>query len=335
MRRPCVVLSVLDRYKSMFFTAEAMERLDELADLQIDPDPQTHASVQSRHMLKDAEVVITAWETGELTDLLDHLSRLQMVIHSGGSVKDVIGMQAYERGVRISSQTQLNAEPVAEYSLAMIILAAKGIFASRRRYLENRAKEETFWGNFPDVGLYGARIGIIGLSRISRRVIDMLNAFHVDIKVSSHHLNEAQARELGVTAASIENIMRTCDVISLHTASTPQTYHMLGAEDFAKMKDGATFINTARGAICDQDALIAELQRDRINAIIDVTDPEVNVPDSPLWNLPNVVLTPHAAGSMGKELHRLGDGAVDDLAHYIAGSKVAGEILVDQYAGRA
>lgn len=84
MRRPCVVLSVLDRYKSMFFTAEAMERLDELADLQIDPDPQTHASVQSRHMLKDAEVVITAWETGELTDLLDHMSRLQMVIHSGG-----------------------------------------------------------------------------------------------------------------------------------------------------------------------------------------------------------------------------------------------------------
>ncbi|WP_431833474.1 NAD(P)-dependent oxidoreductase [Cutibacterium namnetense] len=217
----------------------------------------------------------------------------------------------------------------------MIILAAKGIFASRRRYLENRAKEETFWGNFPDVGLYGARIGIIGLSRISRRVIDRLNAFHVDIKVSSHYLNEAQARELGVTAASIENIMRTCDVISLHTASTPQTYHMLGAEDFAKMKDGATFINTARGAICDQDALIAELQRDRINAIIDVTDPEVNVPDSPLWNLPNVVLTPHAAGSMGKELHRLGDGAVDDLAHYIAGSKVSGEILVDQYAGRA
>ena len=94
-------------------------------------------------------------------------------------------MQAYERGVRISSQTQLNAEPVAEYSLAMIILAAKGIFASRRRYLENRAKEETFWGNFPDVGLYGARIGIIGLSRISRRVIDRLNAFHA---VSYTHL---------------------------------------------------------------------------------------------------------------------------------------------------
>ncbi|MCP9399914.1 dehydrogenase [Cutibacterium acnes] len=95
---------------------------------------------------------------------------------------------------------------------------------------------------------------------------------------------------------------------------------MLGAEDFAKMKDGATFINTARGAICDQDALIAELQRDRISAIIDVTDPEVNAPDSPLWTLPNVILTPHAAGSMGRELHRLGDGAVDDLANYISGA---------------
>ncbi|MBU5170177.1 NAD(P)-dependent oxidoreductase [Cutibacterium acnes] len=124
---------------------------------------------------------------------------------------------------------------------------------------------------------------------------------------------------------------------------------MLGAEDFAKMKDGATFINTARGAICDQDALIAELQRDRISAIIDVTDPEVNAPDSevnapdsevnapdsPLWTLPNVILTPHAAGSMGRELHRLGDGAVDDLANYISGAPVAGEFPVGQYAGRA
>lgn len=108
------------------------------------------------------------------------------------------------------------------------------------------------------------------------------------------------------------------------------------------MKDGATFINTARGAICDQDALIAELQRDRISAIIDVTDPEVNAPDSevnapdsPLWTLPNVILTPHAAGSMGRELHRLGDGAVDDLANYISGAPVAGEFPVGQYAGRA
>lgn len=89
-------------------------------------------------------------------------------------MKGVIGAQDYEVGVRISSQTQLNAEPVAEHSLAMIILATKGIFASRRRYVENRAKEETFWENFPDIGLYGAKIGLIGLSRISRRVIEML-----------------------------------------------------------------------------------------------------------------------------------------------------------------
>nr|WP_171048609.1 hydroxyacid dehydrogenase [Cutibacterium avidum] len=335
MRKPCVVLSVLDLYKPMFFTPAAFERIRDLADLRIDPDPAGHALAESREMLREAEVVVTAWETGDLTELLPQMPQLRMVIHSGGSVKGVIGVQAYEAGVRISSQTQLNAEPVAEYSLAMIILAAKGIFASRRRYVENRAKEETFWENFPGVGLYGAKIGLIGLSRISRRVIEMLAPFHVDIKVFSHHLDEARARELGVTTASIDEIMRTCDVVSLHSASTPQTYHMLGAEDFAKMKDGATFINTARGAICDQDALIAELQRDRICAVIDVTDPEVNVPDSPLWTLPNVILTPHAAGSMGRELHRLGDGAIDDLANYIADTPVAGEFPVGQYAGRA
>ncbi|RTQ48315.1 hydroxyacid dehydrogenase, partial [Listeria monocytogenes] len=81
--------------------------------------------------------------------------------------------------------------------------------------------------------------------------------------------------------------MRTCDVVSLHSASTPRTYHMLGAEDFATMEDGAAFINTARGAICGQDDLIAELSVTESMPSCDVTDPEANVPDSPLWTLPN------------------------------------------------
>ncbi|MDU0348920.1 hydroxyacid dehydrogenase [Actinomyces sp. MRS3W] len=335
MHRPSIVLSVKDRFRTAFFTPDAIARLKAAGDLVLDPDPAHHETPGSHQILANAEVLVTGWETGSIDSLLNSMPELRMLVHSGGSVRDVVGPQIFEHGVRVSSQTQLNAEPVAEYTLAMIILAAKDIFATRRAYTEARAKAPDFWDAFPSIGLYGSTIGLIGLSRISRLIIEHLRPFHCTIKVSSGHLSAEEAKRLGVIPASLEEVLRTSDVVSLHSASTPRTHHMLRAEHFAMMKDGATFINTARGAICDQEALIAELAKDRIRAIIDVTEPEVSVPDSPLWTLPNVFLTPHAAGSMGRELHRLGDGAVDDVEHFLAGVPVAGEFTAEQYAGRA
>ncbi|PHP53403.1 hydroxyacid dehydrogenase [Actinomyces ruminis] len=335
MPTPKIVLSVVDEHRKNFFTPDAIARLGSLGRLCLDPDPRNHATPRSRAALADAEVLITGWETGRLDGLLDTMPDLKLLVHSGGSVRDVVGPQLFDRGIRMSSQTRLNAEPVAEYTLAMIILAAKDVFATRRAYTELRDKPDGFWDAFPNIGLYGSTIGLIGLSRISRLVIEHLRPFHCVIKVHSNHLTGAEAKSLGVEPTTLEDLLRTSDVVSLHSASTPRTYRMLGAKQFAMMKDGATFINTARGAICDQEALIAELQKDRIRAIIDVTDPEVNVPDSPLWTLPNVFLTPHAAGSMGRELHRLGDGAVDDVANYLKGAPVAGEFTAEQYETRA
>ncbi|MGG2479179.1 NAD(P)-dependent oxidoreductase, partial [Rhizobium sp. BR5] len=106
------------------------------------------------------------------------------------------------------------------------------------------------------------------------------------------------------------------DVISLHAPSLPQTRHMIGAEELARMKDGATLINTARGALVDEDALLAELKTGRIEAVIDVTDPEVPPPDSPLYSLPNVFLTPHIAGATGLERARLGDMAIAEIERF-------------------
>ncbi|WP_067779826.1 hydroxyacid dehydrogenase [Actinomyces vulturis] len=330
-----IVMSVVDTHLHKFFNERALDRLRALGELSFDPDPLNHATEESRAMLREADIVVTCWETGSFDELLDDMPNLRLVVHSGGSIRAILGPEAFDRGIRMSSQTQVNAEPVAQYTVAMILLALKDIFHSHRRYVEKRDKDWQFWDEFENIGVYGATVGLIGLSRISRRVIDLLKPFNVNIKVQSGHLSDDQARELGVSAASMEEILSTSDVVSLHSASTPRTYHMLGAEHFAMMRDGVTFINTARGAICDQDALIEELKKDRIRAIIDVTDPEVCVPDSPLYTLPNVFLTPHAAGSMGRELFSLGDGAVNDVANYIMGGTVAGEILANEYNGRA
>ncbi|MDO5722388.1 MAG: hydroxyacid dehydrogenase [Actinomycetaceae bacterium] len=332
---PTIVLSVLEQHRDRFFSPQAIERLGELGNLVIDPDPAEHASEESKAALADAEVVVSCWNTGNLDALVPNMPNFKMLVHSAGTVRKIASEDIFDHGVRVSSQTDINAVPVAEYTVAMILLGAKNIFASRRAYIEQRDKPSTFWDRFQNIGLYGCKVGIIGLSRISRKVIELLKPYHVNILVSSGHLSEEEAAKLGVEVSNVEEILSTCDVISLHTALTPKTEGMLGAEHFKMIRDDAVFINTARGALLDQDAFIEELKKDRFTAVIDVTYPEVNVPDSPLWTLPNVFLTPHAAGSMGRELRHLGDGAVDDVKNYLAGKPVAGEFTKEQYAGRA
>src|SRR5699024_11488881 len=124
---------------------------------------------------------------------------------------------------------------------------------------------------------------------------------------------EAEAHRLGVQQVGLRELMTRAGVVSVHAPELPQTRHMIGAAELAALADGSTLINTARGSVVDTTALVAEVQAGRISAILDVTDPEPLPPEHPLWGLPNVLLTPHIAGSMGNELHRLGNTAVAEV----------------------
>lgn len=110
---------------------------------------------------------------------------------------------------------------------------------------------------------------------------------------------------------------------------------MIGVKELALLRDGSVLINTARGAILDQDALVAELLTLRIRAVIDVTDPEVPEPDSPLWELENLVLTPHVAGSRGLELHRIGQRAVEEVERLWRGEDLRYEVTRERYRTNA
>ncbi|MDR0283896.1 MAG: hydroxyacid dehydrogenase, partial [Propionibacteriaceae bacterium] len=146
------------------------------------------------------------------------------------------------------------------------------------------------------------------------------------ILLASPYVEPAQARALGVELANERAVMATADVISVHLGDTENNHSAISAELLSLVKPGATFINTARGIVVDEAALVRELATGRFDAVLDVTWPGVPAPGSPLWTLPNVTLTPHWAGSLGRELTRLGEGAVDDIAAYIAGEPVPGLI---------
>jgi phosphoglycerate dehydrogenase-like enzyme len=206
---------------------------------------------------------------------------------------------------------------VAEYTLAMILLANKGILLSREQVRDPEARvllDPTRIGN------YGCRVGLVGASFVGRHVIELLRPFDLEVAVYDPFLAEAEAAALGVEKVEeLDELCASADVLSVHAPDVEATRGMIGAPQLARLRDGATLINTARPALVDTGALEAELASGRIAAILDVTDPEPIPSDHPLLRLPNVFVTPHVAGAVGNELHRLAELAVDEVARFARG----------------
>lgn len=272
-------------------------------------------SDDARRTLARAEVLLTGWETPPLTaKVLRHAPRLRRVIHLGGYAGGLFPDGA--PGITASDVGVANALPVAEYSLAMILLANKDTFRAQRLYRERRAFIDRE-AEFEVSGNYRRTVGVVSASRTGRTLIELLRPFpSLRVLLYDPYVTEDEAAELGVEPVTLPELMSRSDVVTLQTPLLPETVGLIDAALLARMPDGATLLNTARGAIVDAEALERELVGGRINAVLDVTDPEPLPATSPLYDLPNVLLTPHIAGSMGTELRRMGDTAAADLARY-------------------
>ncbi|WP_329214853.1 hydroxyacid dehydrogenase [Streptomyces sp. NBC_00683] len=266
-----------------------------------------------------AEVLLTFWGCPVLDEeVLAAAPRLRAVVHAAGTVKGHVTADCWERGITVSSAAAANALPVAEYTVAAILFSNKRILEVREAY--RRVRTEHDWrAAFPEVGNYRRTVGIIGASRIGRRVVELLAPYALDIVVHDPYLSDAEAAHLGVRTVGLDELCETSDVISLHAPELPTTRHLLDRRRLGLMRDGATVINTSRGSLLDQASLTEELVAGRLHAVIDVTEPEVLPADSPLYDLPNVLLTPHYAGSFGNELQRMADSAVEEVARFAAG----------------
>jgi phosphoglycerate dehydrogenase-like enzyme len=279
------------------------------------------------------QVLITSWGCPRIDrDVVATLPGLKLIAHLAGSVKGFIDEQVWRMGIQISNAVAANAVPVAEYTLAAILFANKRVLQLAdfyRRHHENRAP---WTREAPNVGNYHKVVGIIGASHVGRKTIELLQPFDLKILVYDPYLTPMQARELGAHKVGLAELLSNADVASLHAPLLSETRHMLGAREFALLKDGATFINTARGAIVDHAALEAELVSGRLNAVLDTTEPEVLPASSPLYRLPNVLLTPHIAGSLGTETQRLADYIVDEVERFSRGQMLKFRVRYDELA---
>jgi phosphoglycerate dehydrogenase-like enzyme len=321
--RPVALFAMQKRYLPTIITADVRDRLARLVDLDDELVAERFDDPAITARLADTEILITGWGCPPIDDaVLQAAPRLRAVVHTAGSVKGHLTPECWTRGLLVSSAADANAIPVAELTVAMILLTGKDVFGLRDRYRHDRTFEP---GEIvPGIGNYHRRVGIVGASRIGRRVMRLLAPFDLTVSLTDPYVPSAPPN---VRLLALADLLRDSDVVSLHAPAIPETHHLMNAQTLALIPDGGVLINTARGSLVDTDALVAELATGRISAVLDVTDPEPLPASSPLFELPNVFLTPHIAGSQGNELGRLGHAAADELERVVAGVPLAHQIL--------
>ncbi|MGP9844996.1 hydroxyacid dehydrogenase [Brachybacterium sp. 107] len=311
------LLAMPDGLQHSMFDAAQRDRLAQLAD--IDPDRTVpDLASASDGDLRDVEVLVTGWGSPRIdATTLARLPRLRAIVHTAGTVRFVATEAVWERDdITVTSATEANAVPVAEFTLAQILLAGKRSHAREAGY---RADHQVHGGAAadPGIGNYGGVVGLIGASRIGVLVAEHLQRFDLDVLITDPFASAEQIQALGATKVEPEELYSRSDVVSLHAPDLPSTRGMVSGELLALMRDGTTFVNTARPALVDLDALRAELASGRLAAVLDVHDDLAA--DDPIWDLPTVSITPHIAGSQGNELRRMGEFALEEVRRLAAG----------------
>ena len=298
-----------------------VQRLAAVAD--VVPDVlEDFESSPARRVLADVDVLVTGWGCPPLTaQVVAGAPRLRAVVHTAGSVRSHVTPAVWERGIAVSSAAAANAVPVAEYTLAVVLLAGKRVLASAEAYRCARDHAATVVSDAG--GNYGSTVGVLSASLVGRRVVHLLRPHDVRVLLHDPYVPDAAVRALGAEPVGLAELFERSDVLTVHTPLLPETRALVDAGLLARMRDGATLVNTARGAVVDADALTAELLSGRLHAVLDVTDPEPLPAQHPLWDCPNVLLTPHVAGSAGNELRRLTDCAAEEVERFVAGRPFA------------
>lgn len=300
--------------KTLFAEADCarLERLGTVRWTDSEKPLDTSAAIE---LLKDCNVGIGSWGTPRPDEkLTPACPRLKLWVHAAGTVKHFFGPHLDGRDLSICSCAPAIAECVAEITVGQLIVGLK-------RIIENTAANRKGKSPKPanSLTLGCSTIGVIGASHVGREVLRLLKPFGPSILLYDPFVTAEEAVKLGARKCDdLVEICRQSHAVTMHTPNIPETQKMLNARHFQAMGDDCVLINTARGDCIDEGALIAELQKGRLFAFLDVSSPEPAADDSPLRKLPNVIYTSHMAGGPDS---RIGRQAVDDVAAFLKGKK--------------
>ncbi len=266
----------------------------------------------------DATAVLTSWGTPTFTPgVHDALPNLRYIGYCAGSVKRVVTPATFSRGIVVVGAAPVIATAVGDYCLAALLWTLRDLGTITSALATRRGREG--WVRPPESRrLWRRDVGIVSASSTARVLIDLLKPFQASVAVYDPYLTEEAAAALGVSLATLDEVFSR-SVVSIHAPDLPATRGMVGAAQLSRIPEGGVLINSSRPHVYDQDALLAELRTGRFRAVLDVFPQEPLPADSPLYALPNVLLTPHTAGYSADVYAAMGREVVDDLLRWEAG----------------
>ncbi len=329
-----VKTSMVPRTWDYVYTPPVRDRFEALMGYAL-AGPPSEDPVAVARSLAGAEVILSTWGGVQIdAQVLDECPHLKLVVHAAGSVKGLVSDALVARGVQVSSAVGVNGASVAKFTAGIILCELKELHAQNQA-VRTLGPEARATGNMEfGGGYFGHSIGLVGDGRIARTLLDLLKPFDLDIRIASDYFTAQDEAHYGAKRVSVEEAF-SCKVVSLHHADIPQNWNIANGKTIALIPAGGTLINTARGRLIDEAALIERLRKNDLTAYLDVTHPEPPVAGHPFYTLPNVVLTPHIAGCAGKETELMGQFAIDELERYLQGRPLKGLIDLATVKDRA
>ncbi len=303
-----------DDYPPVISGTRHIERLKELGELVVYTSrPESKEELIER--IKDADVVINIRSYCKFpAEVLREAKSLKLLSIWGTGTDNVDLEAARELGITVTYTPGTATESVAEHALALMLAVARRIPQIDRQVKEGK------WVRGLVTQLYGKTLGIIGTGLIGSHMAKLAKGIGMNVIAWTFHPSKEKEKELGIEYVPLEQLLRESDVVSLHLRLSEKTKGLIGRKELSLMKPTAFLINTARGAIVDEEALIEALRERRIaGAGLDVYSKEPLDPDSPLLKLDNVVLTPHSAGQTPEVLDKGLSMAVENIANFLAG----------------
>jgi D-3-phosphoglycerate dehydrogenase len=284
---------VPDDFPSVFAGSAAEAELRTLGDIAVFSERGADDEAELIRRIGDAEAVVNIRAYSKFTDRVLAACPNLRLISVWGTGTDHIDLAACTaRGVSVASTPGVNAHSVAEHTLALMLAFARRIPAN------DAAMRGGQWPRGTLADLEGKTLGIIGLGAIGRRVASLAAMFNMRLLAWTFGVDNGRAASVGARRVELEELLRQSDIVSIHLRLSPESRGLLTRERLTLMKPTAFLVNTARGAIVDRDALIDALQNQRIaGAALDVFHEEPIAANDPLLSLPNVVLSPHNAGT--------------------------------------
>jgi D-3-phosphoglycerate dehydrogenase len=298
----------------IFLPEEYRKKLEALGGLEVfESMPSSIEEFISR--IRDADIVIVGrYGFSEKAFIAARNLKMVSVWQTGYDNIDI--KAATEKDVIVSNVHDYAFDSVAEMVFALILNLERKVHLA-----DVGLRNGNFdWRNYIGNQIMGKTIGVVGIGSIGTRVIQIAHGFNMNVIAYAHHPNDKAANNLGVTFVDLETLLKESDIISLHVPLTPTTEKMIGTRELARMKKSAILINTARGKVIDEDALIKALREKQIGgAGLDVFEREPLPLNSPLLEFENVALTPHVAFLSHESLEECTHICVQNVEKFVEG----------------